>query len=88
MHEMEVREHEEVERLKLKYGLVEKLGDDEKSEGGGDMTDNSTSAAEMSVVVRDEGNDNKIERTRLLSLRRKVVRKANMNYYHLIKNYV
>ena len=28
MHEMEVHEFEEVERLKLKYGLVEKLDDD------------------------------------------------------------
>ncbi len=55
MHEMEVREHEEVERLKLKYGLVEKLGDDEKSEGveGGDV---STSATDMSAIVKDEGN--------------------------------
>jgi hypothetical protein len=65
MHEMEVREHEEVERLKLKYGLVEKSGGDdgEKSDGveGGDMTDSFTSAADVSAVVKDEGKDNKID---------------------------
>ena len=57
IHEMEVHEFEEVERLKLKYGLVEKVDSDdgEKSESveGGDV---STSATDVSAIVKDEGN--------------------------------
>src|SRR6056300_1352166 len=51
VHEMEVHEYEEVERLKLKYGLVEKLGDGDDGEKSESVEgDVSTSAADMSVV--------------------------------------